>query len=152
MKRCKACLHVDYKNINKDLLILSDKAVAIKYGLSRQCVQRHRNNCVTTTLSNVFAAKESRKSINAVVRKTEITDKEKEKDGIGLLEEIELLINGCKNRLLNVDKDGDYFSGINAALRCFEMVGKLTGELRENSVNITNVQAVQVVYPWEIEE
>jgi hypothetical protein len=122
-RRCTVCTHPDVERINAALVAgeLSYRAIAKRFGISKQAVGRHAQNHLPATLARAQDAEEVAEA----------------DDLLGQIEDLREQAQEIKDKALRANDLKTALQGIRELVRIIELLAKLRGELDERpQVNI----------------
>lgn len=133
MMTCTVCRHQAREDVDRALVGgESQRVIATRYGLTQAAVGRHSQNHLPATLVEA-----------SVERGVE--------HGQALLSQVEWLLGETKDSMTRSKTDGkekDFLAGARETRHTMELVGRLTGELKEESragIHIDSIQYIQMM-------
>lgn len=131
MKVCGICSHPERAAIDAALVDgTSLRAIAGQYGTTKSALDRHRKH-IPTALTKAKQAAEVA-------------------DATSLLSRVERLVSRCETICEKAMAEGEWTPAVSATreLRgCLELIGKLSGELKQPGVNVDIKNAVDIKNP-----
>jgi len=120
-RKCSICKSEDVNEINKALVSsASFREISRRFGIDKSALSRHKQNHLPALLDKAEEAKEVTRANN-------------------LIDEIERLRVEAKRISRKAEEKGDYrtaLAGIRELTRIVELLAKMQGELKDQSVNI----------------